>query len=77
MCDYKGGQQQRVVMKNSEGKYYISSKEVNSMGMSAKARKARNEYAKKWREQNKDKVRQHKERYWERQAERMKQEHSG
>ena len=47
------------------------------MAMSEEAREARNAYAKNWREQNKETVRQHKERYWERQAERMNQKQFG
>jgi len=40
--------------------------------MTQKAKDKRNEYMKKWREQNKERVKAAQVRYWERQAERGK-----
>lgn len=37
--------------------------------MTDKAKEARKKYQKKWRAQNKDKVRQYNERYWQKRAE--------
>lgn len=36
--------------------------------MNEEARKLRNEYMRKWRKKNKDKVKEAQERYWERKA---------
>jgi hypothetical protein len=44
------------------------------MTMTEEARKVRNEYARKWRARNKDKIRQHQERYWEKVAKKAAQE---
>ena len=41
---------------------------------SEQARKAKNEYARKWRANNREKVRAAQDRYWERRAEREAQE---
>lgn len=41
----------------------ISEKEIEEL-----ARIKRNEYQKRWREENKDKVREYQRNYWERQA---------
>lgn len=38
---------------------------------------AKKEYMKRWRQRNPDKVRQHQERFWACQAERMEAEQSG
>lgn len=40
--------------------------------MTEEARKARNEYMKEWRKNNKDKVRANNQRYWEKRASRSK-----
>lgn len=42
--------------------------------MTAEAREARNAYLREWRRQNPDKVKQQRERYWNRQAEKMRKE---
>jgi hypothetical protein len=39
--------------------------------MSKDAKDARNEYMRKWRARNKDKVREYNQRYWERKAQEM------
>ena len=39
------------------------------MTLTDEARQAKNEYARKWRERNREKVKQHQERYWQRIAE--------
>lgn len=41
------------------------------MSLSEQAKKARNEYAKKWRLENKDKQKQYTAKYWERVAEKQ------
>lgn len=38
------------------------------MTMTEQAREAKREYMRKWRRENKDKVKQHQARYWERKA---------
>lgn len=38
------------------------------MALSQAAREARRQYAKEWRKNNPDKVKQHQQRYWERKA---------
>lgn len=38
------------------------------MTTTEEARKARNEYARKWRAKNKDKVKQYQDRYWQKVA---------
>lgn len=43
-------------------------------GMSAEAKAARNAYLREWRKKNPNKVRQHQENYWQRQAERQEAE---
>ena len=45
-----------------------------SIHRSEQARKAKNEYARKWRANNREKVKAAQERYWERRAEREAQE---
>lgn len=42
--------------------------------MNRAAKEARNEYARKWRQQNPDKVKQYRESYWQRKAAEAKQE---
>lgn len=41
--------------------------------LSQEAREARNAYAREWRRKNKEKDQENRRRYWERQAEKMKQ----
>ena len=45
-----------------------------SNNRSEQARKAKNEYARKWRANNREKVKAAQDRYWERRAEREAQE---
>ena len=47
-----------------------------SVQLSAEARAARNEYYRKWRAANPDKVRAKNMRYWERKAEKMEAENT-
>lgn len=42
--------------------------------LTEEARKAKNLYHKRWREKNKDKVREHTRRYWEKKAAQAKKE---
>jgi hypothetical protein len=39
------------------------------MNLTPEAREAKNEYARRWRERNREKAIQHQERYWQRVAE--------
>lgn len=46
------------------------------MQMSEEAKQAKREYERKWRAENKEKVRAIKRRYWEKQAEKARENHA-
>ena len=43
-------------------------------GITPEARKARNEYVRKWKQNNKDRVKQHQINYWEKRVKQMQAE---
>ena len=49
---------------------------VSEQALSNEAKEARREYAKKWRAQNRDKVRESNRRYWERKAQQIQKDGS-
>lgn len=51
--------------------YFICRKEDNHMELSPEAKRARNEYHRRWREANKDKVKELRRRHWEKKAQQL------
>lgn len=55
----------------------LKNKSMEPAQLTDEAKKARNAYAKKWRENNRDKVRANTARYWNRKAEQLKATEGG
>lgn len=62
---------------SSRGEHlFYFQKEENEMELSPEAKRARNEYFRKWREANKDKVKELRRKHWEKKAQQMAENQS-